>query len=137
VAYDLSQKIIRLGIPCSFSFDPDIQITSACGLRASDVAVAVSYSGNTPSVIKAAEEARISGAFVVSLTRIGTNQLAKLSDCALCIPASESLFRLGATVSRITQLAVVDILYGAIASRNIERAVSLVERSMKATHKGA
>jgi DNA-binding MurR/RpiR family transcriptional regulator len=134
VAYDLAQKLVRLGIPCSFSFDPHMQITAACGLTDKDVAFAVSYSGETQSVLVAVDEARKSGSIIVSITKMGGNSLAKRSDILLPIPATESLFRLGATLSRMTQLAVVDILYGALVSRNIDRAVPLIERSMQATH---
>ncbi len=134
VAYDLSQKLVRVGIPCSFYFDEHLQIASACGLLKNDIAIAISYSGRTLSVLKCAEEAHNSGAKLISITTTGSNPLARMSDIVLATPATESLFRLGASLSRSTQLVVVDILYYAIVSRNIERTVPLVERSMKATH---
>jgi DNA-binding MurR/RpiR family transcriptional regulator len=134
VAYDFSLKLVRLGIPCVFSFDPHAQITTACGMGKKDVALVISYSGATAQVLKAAIEAKRSGARLISLTRIGKNAVARISDIALVIPASESVFRLGASLSRITQLVVIDVLYSCIVSRNIERAVTLIERSMRATH---
>ena len=134
VAYDLAQKLTRLGFPCTFAFDPHVQIATACGLSGADVAVAVSYSGRTASVVKAAEEAKRSGARVVAIAGIGTSPLSRQADILLSIPATESVFRQGASLSRSTQLVVVDILYRVLVSRNIERAIPLIERSMRATH---
>lgn len=135
VAYDLSQKLVRIGVPCSFAFDEHTQIAAACGLSDRDLAIAVSYSGRTASVLECAEEAKASGARLVAITSAGSNPLAKLSDLVLATPATESLFRLGASLSRTTQLLVVDILYYTLVSRNIEMTMPRVERSMKATHR--
>jgi RpiR family carbohydrate utilization transcriptional regulator len=134
VAYDLAIKLSRLGIPCTFSFDSHVQIASACGLDSRDVAVAISYSGRTSSVVQAAEEAKQSGARVAAITCLGASPLARLTDILLAIPTTEPIFRQGASLSRSTQLVVVDILYGVLVSRNIERAIPLIERSMRATH---
>jgi DNA-binding MurR/RpiR family transcriptional regulator len=137
VAYDLSQKLSRLGIICNFSFDPHIQITSACGLSDKDLAIAISYSGKTPSIVRAAEEAKRSGAKVLAIAGMRTNPLSKIADILLPIPATEPIFRQGASLSRSAQLLVIDILYNVLVSRNIERAIPLIERSMRATHGGA
>jgi DNA-binding MurR/RpiR family transcriptional regulator len=134
VAYDLMQKLARLGIPVSFSFDPHVQITAACGLCDKDIALAISYSGKTPSIVKASEEARRNGTKVIAVTRHGPSPLARIAHIVLSIPATESVFRQAATRSRSTQLVVIDILYSVLVSRNIERAIPLIERSMRATH---
>jgi DNA-binding MurR/RpiR family transcriptional regulator len=134
VAYDLYQKLVRIGIPCSFAFDPHVQIAAACGLGPQDAAIAVSYSGTTPAIVRAAEEARACGAKVVAIATPGPSPISRLADVHLAIPATESVFRQGASLSRSTQLVMVDILYGALVSRNIERVMPLLERSMKATH---
>ncbi|WP_455381052.1 MurR/RpiR family transcriptional regulator, partial [Salinispira pacifica] len=52
VAYDLYQKLLRIGLPAVFSSDTDVQITSACNLRPEDVAFVVSYSGETAAMVK-------------------------------------------------------------------------------------
>jgi DNA-binding MurR/RpiR family transcriptional regulator len=136
VAYDLAQKLGRLGIACAFSFDSHMQITNACGLCERDVAIVVSYSGETRPVVRAAEEAKRSGARVVAIAGMGSSPLSKIADTLLAIPATEPIFRQGASLSRSTQLVVVDILYSVLVSRNIERAIPLIERSMRATHEG-
>jgi DNA-binding MurR/RpiR family transcriptional regulator len=125
---------VRLGVPCSFALDAHIQIAAACGLDSRDLAIAISYSGRTESILKCAEEARASGARIVAITTPGASPLARMADLVLSTPATESVFRAGASLSRTTQLLVVDILYSTLISRNIERVIPRIERSMKATH---
>jgi DNA-binding MurR/RpiR family transcriptional regulator len=134
VASDLAQKLVRVGLACSFSFDSAVQVSAACGLRAGDLAIAVSYSGRTPSVLQCAREAKASGARLVAITTPGSNPLARMADLVLPTPATESFFRLDASLSRATQFLVVDILYSTLVSRNIEMAMPRIERSMRATH---
>jgi DNA-binding MurR/RpiR family transcriptional regulator len=134
VAYDLYQKLTRIGIPCSFSFDADVQISVACGLSPSDTAIAVSYSGKSTHTITTAEEARQSGARLVAITGVGPSALSKLADIVLNVPATEPLLRTGASLSRATQLVMVDILYATIICRSIESSIPRLERSLKAVH---
>jgi len=134
VAQDLAQKLQRLGLAVYSSPDPEMQLTSACAMTDQDMAIAFSWSGETSSVVAAVVEAKKSGAWVAAVTRMGSSQLARQADCLLAVPAIESTFRLGATVSRIAQLTVVDILYTALVSRDLERSLPLIERSMLATH---
>jgi DNA-binding MurR/RpiR family transcriptional regulator len=132
VAYDLALKLLRVGIPCSHSFDPGVQITAACGLGPADIAVAISYSGSTEANLRAAQEAKKSGARLIAITRLGTNPLSRIADLILPVPASEPIVRLGTSVSRSSQLLVVDILYGILVSRSTERSLPLIERSARA-----
>lgn len=132
VAYDLALKLLRIGVPCSHSFDPGVQVTATCGLGHQDVAVAISYSGSTEATMRAAQEARKSRALLVAITRLGSNPLSRIADLVLPVPASEPIVRLGTSVSRSSQLLVVDILYGILVSRSTERSLSLIERSARA-----
>ena len=134
VAQDMAQKLQRLGIAGYSWSDSEMQVTAACAMTDADMALAFSWSGETAPLLRAVAEARKSGAWVAAITRMGSSQLARQADCLLAIPAIESTFRLGATVSRIAQLTVVDILYTALVSWDLERALPLIERSMRATH---
>ena len=63
---------------------------------------------------KAAREAKERGASVVAITRYGASALSACADIVLNVPAVESTFRQGATVSRLSQLLVVDALYSSM-----------------------
>lgn len=134
VAYDLYQKLSRIGVPCSFAFDADVQVTVACGLTEADTAVAVSYSGKSAHTVSIAEEAKLSGARLIGITSVGPSPLSKLSDIVLTVPTTEPLLRTSASLSRATQLVMVDILYATIICRSIERSIPRLERSMQAVH---
>lgn len=134
VAYDLYQKLSRIGIPCSFSFDADVQMTVACGMTSADLAVAISYSGKSANTIAIAEEAKRSGARLVGVMSVGQSPLSKMSDIVLNVPTTEPLLRTSASLSRATQLVMVDILYATVICRSIEKSIPRLERSLKAVH---
>ncbi len=58
--------------------------------QAGDVFVAISTSGNSPNIIRAAEAARARGIHVIGFTGAGGGKLAPLSDICLRIPSSET-----------------------------------------------
>lgn len=134
VAYDLYQKLSRIGIPCSFAFDADVQISVACGMTPADAAIAVSYSGKSAHTIAIAEEAKRSGTRLIGLTSVGQSTLSKLADIVLNVPATEPIMRTSASLSRATQLVMVDILYATVICRSIGHSIPLLERSLKAVH---
>jgi DNA-binding MurR/RpiR family transcriptional regulator len=84
--------------------------------------------------VKAAEEAKASGASIISLTRFGQTPVSELGDIKLFIPSTERLVREGAMASRIAQLTMIDILYSIIASRDTDSAFSHLDRTQKAVH---
>ncbi|MDR1389670.1 MAG: MurR/RpiR family transcriptional regulator [Treponema sp.] len=135
VAQDLYQKLLRIGIPCSAPLDTDLQITAACGLRSCDRAIIISYSGETPAMITAAEWAAKKNAAVITLTGESKNTLRAKADCALVVPSTERVYRSGAMASRITQLAVIDMIYSLLISRDLNNTITALAQTMNAAHK--
>ncbi|MDR2767164.1 MAG: MurR/RpiR family transcriptional regulator [Treponema sp.] len=135
VAQDLYQKLLRIGIPCSAPLDTDLQITAACNLRPEDRAIVISYSGETPAMLAVAEWAVKKGAPLVSLSMESENTLRKKADCALVVPPAERVYRSGAMVSRITQLAVIDMIYSLLLSKDLNNTILALEETMNAAHK--
>ncbi len=132
VALDLYQKLLRIGIKCMYNPDSHLQLTSACSLQKSDCAVAVSYSGETPIVLKSIEEAGKSGAFTIGITRFGKNPISSIVDLNLPVPFTEPLLREGAMASRLSQLIIVDILFSVIASGNSGTILHYLKRTSEA-----
>ena len=58
--------------------------------QAGDVFVAISTSGNSPNIIRAAEAARARGVQVIGFTGAGGGKLAPLSDICFRIPSTET-----------------------------------------------
>jgi DNA-binding MurR/RpiR family transcriptional regulator len=134
VAYDFLQKLLRVGLPSSYTADTDLQLTAATSLKPTDVAFVVSYSGENTAMGEAARQARGRGATVISLTMDSANTVRSLADISLIVPASERIYRQGAVTSRINQLTVIDIIYSIIVSRNLDTSIAAIERTMQATH---
>ena len=133
-AQDLSHKLIRTGFPCSCFQDTDLQITAACNLKKGDLAFIISYSGETPAMLTVSKWARKKGALIISLTMETENTLQKSADIALLVPSLERIYRTGATVSRINQLAVIDMLYTLLVSMDLDHSIKALEETMAATH---
>lgn len=72
-----------------FSFD-DIFSRYIEGVgQAGDVLLAISTSGNSENVVRAAEVAKSLNMSIISLTKVGVNKLSELSDIVLASPATE------------------------------------------------
>jgi len=128
VGADFQQKLIRLGISSMYQNDSDVQQVCASTLSKGDVCVVFSYSGNTGSMIRVASLAKEHHATLVSVTRVGTNPVSSLADIRLEVPDSETLYRQGATLSRLNQLVVVDILYASLIARR-KNSLDLISRT--------
>lgn len=131
VAQDFYQKLIRIGKRAVMFTDSHMQLTSASALTADDVALAVSYSGETPETVKALRSAAESGATVISLTKFGANTLAGIASIRLYTSNLEAGLKRGDMASRITQLHVLDILFTAMISSNFEEYVPRLEKSFQ------
>jgi DNA-binding MurR/RpiR family transcriptional regulator len=134
VAQDFCQKLIRIGHLCSAPVDTHLQITAACNLTASDAAFIVSYSGESPAMLACAEWAKKNNAGLITLTMDSANSLRGMADIPLLVPPLEPVYRSGATVSRLNQLAMVDMVYTLILSKDPDGAAMALDRTMAATH---
>lgn len=90
---------------------------AAASLGKGDVAVLVSYTGQTPDMLETFKVLRQTGATTIAITRYGRNPISDGADIPLCVSSAETALRSGATGSRIAQLNVVDILYTAVSGR--------------------
>lgn len=118
VAKDAYLKFLRINRPCNISEDWHAQLLHAKNMDATDVAIAISYSGMTDEVIKCVEAAKQNGAPVIAITRFEDNPLSRIADHNLSVAATEFIFRSGAMSSRIAQLNIIDILYTAMINKS-------------------
>lgn len=132
IAQDAQQKFMRINKICNAYPDSHLQLTSAVTLKEGDVAVGISYSGETSQVISAIQQARKSGATTIGITKYGPNTLSDYVDIQIATASSESEIRSAATSSRICQLNIIDILYTGVAARNYEQSVSYLKKTRKA-----
>ena len=120
VGLDLYYKMSRINKRCIAHSDTHLQITSSALMEEGDVAVAISYSGDTKEVILCAENAKKNNIPLIVITKASiNNSLEEYSDVTLHVPFVEKSLREGAMTSRISQLAIIDMLFLGMARSNI------------------
>ncbi len=133
VARDAHHKFFRLGLPCIAYDDPHMQVMSAALLSPEDVVIAVSHTGSTKDIIDSVQVARKAGAKVISILGSENAPLVKLSTITLSVFSQEAALRLAPMTSRMVQLAIVDVLFVAVAMRgfdSIKERLDRVKRSL-------
>jgi RpiR family carbohydrate utilization transcriptional regulator len=116
VASDAQQKFPLFGVPCGAEADSHQQVMVASMLKPGDVAVVISNTGTTRSVIEIARLAREQGCKVIGL--MGSDApLADHCDVTVVVETLENTNIYTPTISRIAALVVIDILSTAVALR--------------------
>ncbi|MFD4644164.1 MurR/RpiR family transcriptional regulator [Lentzea sp. NPDC058436] len=132
VAFDLQQKLHRIGLTCFAWNDTHIALTSAAVLTEADVAVGISHTGSTAETVEALRVARETGATTVALTNFPRSPITEVSDHVLTTAARETTFRSGAMASRIAQLTVIDCLFIGVAQHHVDTAKTALEATYEA-----
>lgn len=133
IAYDAVQKFSRINKIAMSSPDPHIQIANAANLKKGDVAVAISYSGETRDTYDSIKMAKEAGAATISLTKFGQSSISDICDINLFVSAPEISIRSGAMSSRIAQLNMIDILFTGVASRQFSEVKKHLQKTRKST----
>lgn len=128
VANDCCNKFIRINKYAVSSSDTHDQLLSIVGLSSQDVAVLISYSGETTDIIELAKQLKNMGVPIISLTRCDENTLCKIADVRLYNSGYESVVRIAAMSSRISQLVVMDALYTAVCNRLYPEIKTYIDR---------
>lgn len=108
VAQDAYYRFLRVGLPTVAVTDAIICQVSASMLDSDCLALAISYTGRTDDVLKAMRIAKTQGAKTMCITSYAQSPLAKLCDISLIVASRESEIDNLATVSRLTQLLLLD-----------------------------
>ena len=129
VAMDLQQKLLRINKNTLYQMDPHTQIASSVHIEDADVAIGISYSGETNEVNVPLKIARENGAKTIAITRYNKTSLSKIADYTIYLPNDEKDLRVGAITSRIDALTIIDILYLGVAKNNFERTKNDIKRT--------
>ena len=111
-ARDAYLKFLRLNKPCSLNDDWPSQLLQAKNSGSSDLAIVVSYSGETTEIIQCVRALRAIGTPIIAITRCAPSPVAELADYRL-YTTDDSSAQSEAMSSRISQLNIFDILYTA------------------------
>ncbi len=120
VAHNLLTKLTYLGLDCRSYGDSYLQSVSASNLEKGDLAVGISYSGCSRDTVDAIRLAKKAGAKTLVITNFDNSLITEYADILLC--TSDHQFLYGNTIfSRVTQMALVDMLYAGVLNFDYER----------------
>lgn len=114
VATDAAQKFPLFGAPCSAQTDGHQMLMAAAMLQPGDAAVAISNTGTTVEVVRAAKIAHERGATTIGITGSSGPLLAHC-DIAIVAETLENTDLFTPTVSRLSAMIVMDILSTAVS----------------------
>jgi RpiR family carbohydrate utilization transcriptional regulator len=123
-AQDIQHKFFRLGVPSVAYADPHTYSMSAALLGPGDVVVAISNTGRTRDIVDAARSALACGARVIAITH-SNSPLARLASVSLCANVAEETDVFSPMTSRMSHLAIGDILAVGVA---LQRGPALVDK---------
>jgi DNA-binding MurR/RpiR family transcriptional regulator len=121
VGAEMQLCLHRIGLAAWSWTDVHNGLASAALLRAGDVALGVSHTGQTRETIEMLAEAGSSGATTIALTSFPRSPLAEVADIVLLHAMQATTFRPDALSGRHPQLVVLDLLYIAVAQRTQDR----------------
>ena len=129
-ASDLVTKLLYLGMNCCAYSDYYMQNVSAGNLTEKDVAVGISYSGNSRSTVDAMRTAHENGVKTISITNFENSLIEKYSDLVLRTSNRQHFYG-DAIFFRVSQLAVVDMIYTGIMLSDYEKYTAILDRSSR------
>lgn len=121
VALDFQYKLSRIKRIAMYQQDAHIQVAQAVHIGPEDVAIGLSYSGETKEVNVALKKAKELGAKTIAITKFNNNSLSKIVDYSLHIPSEEEEIRIGAITSRLSSLVITDLLYLGLAKKDFNQ----------------
>lgn len=132
-ASDLVTKLTYLGFSCCSYSDYYLQNVSAGNLTKEDVAIGISYSGCSISTVDAMRIAKKAGARTIAITNFENTLLEKYADIVLITSGQHFIYG-DAIFSRVSQLAVVDMIYTGILLSDYEKYTAILDRSSNTIH---
>lgn len=131
VAKDLQMKLERINKPSVLYEDSHLALVHAANVDPGELAIVFSYSGVTSEILRMAQALHNQEAKICSVTKYGNNKLVSMSDLSLYVPASENSIRIGAGISRIAQLTLVDVIYSLFLYRTRKKGLEKIFSSNK------
>lgn len=125
-------KFLRIMSKAELTVDSHLQAMSAALMNEKEVAIIISYSGQTKDSIEVAKMAKASGAYVIAITRFHKSPMTTYADATLLCGANEGPLQGGSLSAKISQLYLLDVLYFEYFKKTYEVSRVNKERTAKA-----
>lgn len=132
-------RFMRVGKRCVFFPDSGMFEILASSLGPKSLAIAISNSGETISVVSSLKTAKEAGANTVCITSFPDSSLIKYSDIPLFTPTinaptgNYSARLRESMISKVAQMYLIDIIYCAYAVSHFDESVQSLEKTDKAS----
>lgn len=110
-------KFRRLGIISTINIDADMQLMTACVMKPEDVAIAISFSGKTKSVVESMRIAKERGVTTICITKMKKSPLIKYCDIALFTATIDITTGKEIIGRRVAEQGIMEALYVALATK--------------------
>ena len=131
-AMEGQNKFLRILNKAECSIDSHLQAMSASLMTDKEVAIIISYSGQTKDSIDVAKRAKEAGAMVISITRFVKSPLTHFSNITLLCGAHEGPLQGGSLSAKVSQLYLLDVLYFEYFRRTFEVSKANKEKTARA-----
>jgi len=131
-AMEGQNKFLRIMNKAECATDNHLQSMTASLMTDKEVAIIISYSGQTKDSIDVAKKVKEAGAMVISITRFIKSPLTHFSDITLLCGAQEGPLQGGSLSAKISQLYLLDILYFEYFRRTFELSKANKEKTSRA-----
>lgn len=111
VARSLKHQLMKLGIPSNVYNEFQPTIIAAEKYSKGDVAIGISFSGETIPVVEALRSAHSKGASTICITSYGDSSITKCSDYQFFTTSATLLNEGDNSLARIAQTSVINLLY--------------------------
>lgn len=129
IAYSLYGRLRFIGFPAFIEFDSHLQLAAAAEINRDDVAIAVSVAGNTSETVECLRLAKERRAKTICITNSVGSPLAQAADIPLYAAPSAVKYFQAPLASRVTQLALADVLLVLIGQRRKRQALAHIRRA--------
>ena len=100
---------------------------TAAGLAEADVAVGISYSGESRDTVDALKAAKQAGACTIAVTNFNGSTICRYADILICTSQDQHFYG-NAIFSRATQILIVDMIYMGLISSDYEHYVNQLNK---------
>lgn len=125
---ELQYQLITLGYSAFAFSDVPTMAVSTMNLKKGDIAIALSYSGRTSSVLETLKLAKQGGALTACITANSESPIMQLCDIPLAVYSDEINYPIEPMSARIAQISLINALIIMLSSNNYEETL---ERSRR------
>ncbi|AFJ47048.1 MurR/RpiR family transcriptional regulator [Shimwellia blattae] len=131
-ATEMKHKLMRIGLQVDAETNNHFMYMQAALLKAGDVAIGISHSGDAPETVHALKLAKQSGAVTVALTHNLGSPVSDAADFCLINGNRQGRLQGDSLGTKTAQLFVLDLIYTLLVQKDPERAMTNKLRTMDA-----